>query len=168
MDVSEARKVKMPEDENAKLKKLLAEAMLDNAMPKDLNEKNADAHGQTGSRGSSHPELRVKPAAGVQDQRGGPYSDPYRNIMPLVESFNGRLRDELLNETRFTSLVHSRAILAAWDYNTSRSNSRLGWLTPFEFANHRDPRKQRPLGAVQLGAASPRPWPLHQLPTRQS
>ena len=36
MDVSEARRLKTLEDENAKLKKLLAEAMLDNAMLKEL------------------------------------------------------------------------------------------------------------------------------------
>ena len=39
MDVSDARKLKALEDENAKLKKLLAEAMLDNAMLKDLYSK---------------------------------------------------------------------------------------------------------------------------------
>jgi putative transposase len=39
MDVSDARKLKVLEDENAKLKRLLAEAMLDNAMLKDLNAK---------------------------------------------------------------------------------------------------------------------------------
>ena len=37
LDVSEAKRLKALEDENAKLKKLLAEAMLDNAMLKDLN-----------------------------------------------------------------------------------------------------------------------------------
>jgi putative transposase len=36
MDVSEARRLKVLEDENAKLKRLLAEAMLDNAMLKDI------------------------------------------------------------------------------------------------------------------------------------
>jgi putative transposase len=36
LDVSEARRLKVLEDENAKLKKLLAEAMLDNAMLKDI------------------------------------------------------------------------------------------------------------------------------------
>jgi putative transposase len=36
LDVSEARRLKALEDENAKLKKLLAEAMLDNAMLKDI------------------------------------------------------------------------------------------------------------------------------------
>ena len=40
LDVSEARRLKILTDENAKLKKLLAEAMLDNAMLKDLNSKN--------------------------------------------------------------------------------------------------------------------------------
>ena len=39
LDVSEARRLKMLTDENAKLKKLLAESMLDNAMLKDLNSK---------------------------------------------------------------------------------------------------------------------------------
>lgn len=39
MDVSDARKLKQLEDENAKLKKLLADAMLDNLMLKDLNSK---------------------------------------------------------------------------------------------------------------------------------
>ena len=39
MDVSDARKLKALEDENAKLKKLLAEAMLDNAMLKDVGSK---------------------------------------------------------------------------------------------------------------------------------
>src|SRR5690606_31957023 len=38
----------------------------------------------------------------------------------FIESFNGRLRDELLNETLFTSLNQARAELATWrhDYNT--------------------------------------------------
>lgn len=39
MDVSDARKLKALEDENAKLKKLLADAMLDNLMLRDLNSK---------------------------------------------------------------------------------------------------------------------------------
>ena len=39
LDVSDARRLKSLEDENAKLKKLLAEAMLDNAMLKDINSK---------------------------------------------------------------------------------------------------------------------------------
>jgi hypothetical protein len=48
------------------------------------------------------------------------------------ESFSGRLRDELLNETRFTSLVQTRAVLAAWkdDCNNVRPHSALANLTP--------------------------------------
>ncbi len=49
-----------------------------------------------------------------------------------VESFNGRMRDELLNETLFTSMAHARATIAAWvdDYNTERPHSSLGYATP--------------------------------------
>ena len=52
------------------------------------------------------------------------------------ESFNGRLRDELLNETLFRSLPHARAALETWrrDYNEHRPHSRLGWMTPREYA----------------------------------
>ena len=54
-------------------------------------------------------------------------------------SFNGRLRDECLNETLFTSLAHARSILAAWkhDYNTVRPHSKLGGRTPAEIAGQR-------------------------------
>ena len=54
----------------------------------------------------------------------------------FVESFNGRLRDELLNETLFRSMAHARALLDAWrtDYNAERPHSRLGWLTPAAYA----------------------------------
>ena len=54
----------------------------------------------------------------------------------FIESFNGRLRDELLNETLFRSLPHARAVLDAWhrDYNEERPHSKLGWLTPSAFA----------------------------------
>ena len=52
------------------------------------------------------------------------------------ESFNGRLRDELLNETLFRSLRHARAVLETWrrDYNEQRPHSKLGWMTPQAFA----------------------------------
>ena len=44
-----------------------------------------------------------------------------------VESFNGRMRDELLNETLFLSLAHARVEIAAWveDYNRERPHSSL-------------------------------------------
>ena len=54
----------------------------------------------------------------------------------FIESFNGRLRDELLNETLFTSLAQARVALGCWraDYNDARPHSQLGWKTPSEFA----------------------------------
>jgi putative transposase len=54
----------------------------------------------------------------------------------FAESFIGRLRDELLNETLFRSLPHVRAVLEAWrmDYNTERPHSRLGWMSPVTYA----------------------------------
>ena len=53
-----------------------------------------------------------------------------------VFPINGRLRDELLNETLFTSLAQARVILGCWraDYNDTRPHSQLGWRTPSEFA----------------------------------
>jgi putative transposase len=53
-----------------------------------------------------------------------------------IESFNGRLRDECLNEHSFTSLSAARSIVEAWrdDYNAVRPHSSLGNRTPQEFA----------------------------------
>ncbi|WP_156340071.1 IS3 family transposase [Sphingomonas sp. Leaf17] len=54
----------------------------------------------------------------------------------FVESFNGRMRDELLNETLFFTVRQARTILARWveDYNTERPHSSLGYATPAAFA----------------------------------
>ena len=54
----------------------------------------------------------------------------------FVESFNGSFRDELLNETLFSSLTEAREMITAWkeDYNRHRPHSSLGNLTPKEFA----------------------------------
>ncbi|NSL71754.1 hypothetical protein C6Y62_08020 [Hyphomicrobium sulfonivorans] len=45
-----------------------------------------------------------------------------------VESFNGRMRDELLNESLFFVIGHARGAIAAWltDYNTEQPHSSLG------------------------------------------
>jgi putative transposase len=50
----------------------------------------------------------------------------------FVESFNGKLRDECLNETLFSSVRQVRAVLANWqkDYNEVRPHSALGGRTP--------------------------------------
>ena len=62
----------------------------------------------------------------------------------FIESFNGRLRDEFLNETLFRSLHQAREALEAWrsDYNTNRPHSRLGWLTPATYAATFNPAAQ--------------------------
>jgi putative transposase len=54
----------------------------------------------------------------------------------FIESFNGKLRDECLNETVFRTLGHARDILSGWqeDYNYHRPHSALGQLPPVEFA----------------------------------
>ena len=53
----------------------------------------------------------------------------------MIESFNGRLRDECLNSHEFESLADARARIEAWrmDYNHERPHSALGHLTPKEF-----------------------------------
>ncbi|MDW9722310.1 IS3 family transposase [Sinorhizobium meliloti] len=53
-----------------------------------------------------------------------------------VESFNGRMRDELLNESLFFGLDHARSAIAEWadDYNNFRPHSSLGCQTPANYA----------------------------------
>ncbi|MBK1635374.1 putative transposase [Rhodovulum adriaticum] len=65
LEVSDARRLKALEDENAKLKKLLAEQMLDNAMLKDVASKNGDARGQAKRLGAPARRAPGEPAAGV-------------------------------------------------------------------------------------------------------
>jgi len=54
----------------------------------------------------------------------------------FVESFNGRMRDELLNETLFFGLDHAKQKLADWieDYNEQRPHSALNYETPAAYA----------------------------------
>jgi transposase InsO family protein len=58
------------------------------------------------------------------------------NQNAYVESFNGRLRDECLNEHWFTSLAHARAVIEEWrsDYNEQRPKKDLGGLPPAAYA----------------------------------
>ena len=65
------------------------------------------------------------------------FIDPGKPVQnAFIESFNGRLRDECLNEHWFMSLPAARTIIEAWrdDYNTVRPHSALGNQTPAEFA----------------------------------
>ncbi|MGV3655015.1 MAG: integrase core domain-containing protein, partial [Noviherbaspirillum sp.] len=63
-------------------------------------------------------------------QAGKPTQNAY------IVSFNGKFRDECLNEHWFTSLAQARAVIAAWrnDYNEARPHSALNYLCPAEFA----------------------------------
>ena len=65
-----------------------------------------------------------------QIQPGKPNQNAY------IESFNGRLRDECLNEHWFVSLGHAKTIIEAWrqEYNNERPKKSLGGLTPAEYA----------------------------------
>lgn len=78
----------------------------------------------------------------------------------FVESFNGRMRDELLNETLFMSMGHAREKIAAWadDYNNGRPHSSLGYATPAAFAaelNKQWPASLRPTGSAAQAIAYP-------------
>jgi len=61
---------------------------------------------------------------------GSPWQNPY------VESFNARLRDELLNVEVFTCLDEAQVLAADWraDYNANHPHSALGMMSPARFA----------------------------------
>ena len=88
----------------------------------------------------------------------------------FVESFNGRMRDEFLNETLFRNLAHARNLIAEWvtDYNTERPHSALGYQTPAGFALHLTTAIPRPAardeGSACQAIAQPAPKGVNQLP----
>jgi putative transposase len=97
-----------------------------------------------GTELTSHAVLRWVEETGIEWHYIAP-GKPVQNA--FVESFNGRLRDECLNEHVFRSLSQARALVEAWriDYNTVRPHSSLGGLPPSVFAN-------RPLQKGQIEA----------------
>jgi putative transposase len=86
------------------------------------------------------------------------YIDPGKPVQnAFIESFNGRLRDEFLNETLFPSLMQARLALEEWrrDYNSVRPHSRINWLTPAAYAAQFSPQRG---GALSYADGSvPRP-----------
>jgi putative transposase len=76
-----------------------------------------------------------------------PPGSPWEN--PFIESFNGKLRDELLNGELFTSLREAEVLLKqfATNDNEFRPHSSLGYLTPKEFAARNE--------APEIASASP-------------
>lgn len=82
----------------------------------------------------------------------------------FIESFNGRLRDELLNETLFSTLQQARIALGLWrsDYNGSRPHSRLSWQTPSAFASTFHPRRDLALCSANGSTADAAVQPVKQ------
>jgi len=83
-------------------------------------------------------ELTSNAVPSWADERGvaWAYIQPGKPVQnAFAESFIGRLRDEVLNETRFRSIRHARSVLEVWraDDNQVRPHSRLGWLTPNDY-----------------------------------
>jgi putative transposase len=113
-------------------------------------------------------EMRATPAA-IQVDNGTEFTSrvvdqwAYRNQVALhfiergkptqnafIESFNGKFRDECLNQNWFVDLRGAREMIEAWrvDYNTVRPHSSLRYLTPEEFAAQ---------AATRLGGFPPTP-----------
>jgi transposase InsO family protein len=79
-----------------------------------------------------------------------------------IESFNGRMRDELLNESLFLGLADARLAIQSWvvDYNDSRPHSSLEYRTPAAFAaqlNASGPRAPLLDGSALRPVAQPAP-----------
>lgn len=91
------------------------------------------------------------------------YIDPGKPIQnAFVESFDGRFRDECLNQYWFTGMADANEIIAAWkvDYNKNRPHSSLGNLTPEQFRQQAELKIQNrgeklsSIGNVNLAAVS--------------
>ena len=78
------------------------------------------------------------------------------NENAYIESFNGKFRDECLNEHWFLSLAHARRIIEAWrvEYNTERPHSSLGNRTPEEFARHQSMQDEERVSLTADSTAS--------------
>ena len=85
--------------------------------------------------------LRWCQATGVEWHYIAP-GKPTQNA--FVESFNGRFRDECLNDTLFSTLTEARSAINLWkeDYNHHRPHSAIGNITPVEFARKSTLEKQ--------------------------
>lgn len=106
-----------------------------------------------GTEMTSHAVLRWCQDTGV----GWHYIAPGKPMQnAFVESFNGRLRDECLNENLFGNLAEARRIIETWriDYNINRPHTSLNGQTPTEFAHRL--RSTRPASLeLRIGSAQP-------------
>ncbi len=120
MEVSDAKRLRQLEEENARLK--LERLRLQGRLPRRLHTDNG-------------PEFTGRVLAEWTRKHGVDieYSRPRKPTdNGFVESFNGRLRDECLNQNVFSSLAEARHLLEKWrrDYNCNRSHGSLGWQSP--------------------------------------
>jgi len=74
--------------------------------------------------------LRQRGVGTLYIERGSPWENGY------IESFNGKLRDEVLNREVFYSIKEAKVIVEDWrlEYNNHRPHSGLGYMTPAGFA----------------------------------
>lgn len=106
-----------------------------------------------GTEMTSHTVLRWCQDTGVGWHDIAP-GKPMQNA--FVESFNGRLRDECLNENLFNNLAEARRIIEAWriDYNVNKPGTSLNGQTPTEIAQWL--RSTRPASLeLRKGSAQP-------------
>jgi len=89
-------------------------------------------------------------------QKASPWENGY------VESFNGRLRDELLDRELFLSLPEARVVLDQWrmDYNHRRPHGGLKWLTPAAFVAGLDDTASGVVPAASRGVSPVGATPL--------
>lgn len=108
------------------LVRILEQLALTRGLPKAIRTDN-------GKEFCSRAMLTWAHARGVQlflIEPGKPNQNAY------IESFNGRFRDECLNEHWFTSLPHAKVVIESWrrEYNEERPKKGLGGLTPSAYA----------------------------------
>lgn len=109
----------------ARLARFLDELALTHGLPEEIILDN-------GPEGTSRAMFEWSERTGVRLRFIEP-GKPVQNA--FVESFNGRFRDECLNQHWFRSIRHAREEIAAWrhHYNTQRPHSALGYRSPAEF-----------------------------------
>ena len=89
---------------------------------------------------------------------------PWQNAW--IESFNGRLRDELLNGWSFGSVLEAQVLVEGWriDYNNNRPHSAHGELTPVEYAHAWTTTNQPQLASTPGPATGDPSRPVHGRP----
>jgi transposase-like protein len=142
LGVPEVRELRQMREENARLKRLVADALTGQsvvdaldalARRRPLPKAITVDHG-TEFTSKALDEWAYQRGVALNFIRPG---KPVENAS--IESFNGRVRDECLKVYSFESIAHAQAVITAWrdDYNHRRPHGALGHLTPSEYATLR-------------------------------